>query len=84
MIQLTAEQKERAQRIHREAIVIDTHCDTLMDIEKGVRQLGEQSDKGHIDLPRLKAALSIRYSPSCTRTAPKARSTTCSTTWSTS
>ncbi|MBI1800205.1 MAG: membrane dipeptidase [Chloroflexi bacterium] len=25
-----------------------------MDIEKGVRQLGERSDKGHIDLPRLK------------------------------
>jgi membrane dipeptidase len=54
VIPLTAEQEERAQRIHREAIVIDTHCDTLMDIEKGVRQLGERSDKGHIDLPRLK------------------------------
>ena len=54
MMQLTVEQEERAQRIHREAIVIDTHCDTLMDIEKGVRQLGERSDKGHIDLPRLK------------------------------
>ena len=51
---LTAEQEERARRIHREAIVVDTHCDTLMDIEKGVRQLGERSDKGHIDLPRLK------------------------------
>jgi membrane dipeptidase len=54
VIQLTPEQEERAQRIHRESIVIDTHCDTLMDIEKGVRQLGERSDKGHIDLPRLK------------------------------
>jgi hypothetical protein len=43
---LNAEQEERAQRIHREAIVIDTHCDTLMDVEKGVRQLGERSRRG--------------------------------------
>ena len=54
MIQLTPEQAEYAARLHRESIVIDTHCDTLLDVEKGVRQLGERSDKGHIDLPRLK------------------------------
>ncbi len=30
MIELTKAQEERAQRLHNEAIVIDTHCDTLM------------------------------------------------------
>ncbi len=54
MIELTPDQEARAARLHRESIVIDTHCDSLMDVEKGVRQLGERSDKGHIDLPRLK------------------------------
>ncbi len=43
--------------IHREAIVVDSHCDTLMHLfpEGGreARRLGERSEKGHVDLPRL-------------------------------
>lgn len=54
----TRKQRETAERIHREALVVDTHCDTLMKITNKtsglpVRRLGERSEKGHIDLPRL-------------------------------
>lgn len=34
-------------------IVFDSHCDTLMEVVEGRRSLGERSEKGHIDLPRL-------------------------------
>lgn len=47
-------------RLHRKALVVDTHCDTLMGFmpQRGwgapkPRKLGERSDSGHIDLPRL-------------------------------
>jgi membrane dipeptidase len=57
MIELTKAQEERAQRLHDEAIVIDTHCDTLMSYlpQRGrpKRSLGERSEHGHIDLPRM-------------------------------
>ena len=41
--------------LHFDAIVIDAHCDTLGDVLEGTRTLTERSDKGHVDLPRLKA-----------------------------
>ena len=57
MIELTKAQEERAQRIHKDAIVIDTHCDTLMAYipKRGrpQRSLSERSEHGHIDLPRM-------------------------------
>ncbi len=59
MIKLTKRQEEEAARIHQEALVIDTHCDTLMQFMPGqyggppTRRLGERSDKGHLDLPRM-------------------------------
>ena len=59
MTKLTKKQEERAARIHREALVVDTHCDTLMKLtpqprgSPPARRLGERSDTGHIDLPRL-------------------------------
>ena len=57
MSELTKAQEERAQRLHKEAIVIDTHCDTLMSFlsQRGRPQisLGERSEHGHIDLPRM-------------------------------
>ena len=59
MITLSKSEEERAQRLHREALVVDTHCDTLLHLVKvGIRRpeqrpLGERSDKGHVDLPRL-------------------------------
>lgn len=69
MIELPKREEERAIRLHKEAIVIDTHCDTLLQlvdtgnvIERfmGVqppRKLGERSEvgpgRGHVDLPKL-------------------------------
>jgi membrane dipeptidase len=59
MVELTKAEEERALRLHKEALVVDTHCDTLMQFmpqrrsESPPRRLGERSDRGHIDLPRL-------------------------------
>jgi len=59
MIELSKAQEERTMRLHREAVVVDTHCDTLMKFlrqPQGVppaRRLGEKADRGHIDLPRM-------------------------------
>ncbi len=59
MFELTKAQEERAMRLHNEAIVVDTHCDTLGHFlrqsweRRPPRKLGERSDQGHIDLPRL-------------------------------
>ncbi len=54
----------QAAKIHKESIVIDAHCDTLLGVTgKGLgfpgmpaaqRNFFERSDEGHIDLPRLK------------------------------
>jgi len=59
LVELTKAQEERAMRLHNEAIVVDTHCDTLGHFlrqswpRRPPRKLGERSDQGHIDLPRL-------------------------------
>jgi membrane dipeptidase len=42
------------QDLHRDSIVFDGHCDTLLEILDGRRPFGERSTKGHIDLPRLR------------------------------
>ncbi|HHY36848.1 MAG TPA: membrane dipeptidase [Firmicutes bacterium] len=52
-MKLTPAQEERAQRLHRQALVWDSHCDTLMDIAAGRRTLGQGNAGGHLDLPRL-------------------------------
>jgi len=59
LVKLGKAEEEHALRLHREALIVDTHCDTLMKLipEKDgrtqLRRLGERSDRGHIDLPRL-------------------------------
>jgi membrane dipeptidase len=60
---LTKEQEEKALRLHRDSLVVDTHNDTIQDIMSGViphakeyslkRRLGERSIEGQIDLPRI-------------------------------
>ena len=61
MVELTDAQEERALRLHKEAIIVDTHCDTLMQfIHRGggnppPRKLGEWGTQGHLDLPRMEA-----------------------------
>lgn len=47
-------QEEPWQRIHREAIVVDTHADTLGRVlDQGI-DLGERQPDGHVDFPRLR------------------------------
>ena len=46
----------RARALHEEAFIADTHCDTILAVARGQRTLGERSDQGHIDLPRLREA----------------------------
>ena len=59
MIKLNKAQEDRAMRLHKEAIVVDTHCDTLMQFlpqpygNPPARKLGQRSERGHIDLPRM-------------------------------
>lgn len=40
--------------IHREALVVDLHCDTLLDVTAKKRDIRERSTQGSIDLPRLR------------------------------
>ncbi len=40
--------------LHFDAIVIDGHCDSIGDQLEHGRWLGDRSDRGHIDLPRLR------------------------------
>jgi len=39
--------------LHKDSIVFDAHCDTLQEVLAGKRRLGERSEEGHADLPRL-------------------------------
>jgi membrane dipeptidase len=39
--------------LHREAIIVDTHCDTILSAVRGERRLGDRSEKGHLDFPRM-------------------------------
>ena len=58
-IELSESEEDRAMRLHKEALVVDTHSDTLMqlipqrEMRQRPRKLGERSETGHIDLPRL-------------------------------
>ena len=68
-------EREKALALHKEAIVVDFHCDTLKNVVdwpriRGTlstrRKLGEGSDEGHIDLPRLvEGGESIARSSQC-------------------
>ena len=57
---LTGEEKidpqlwEKALKIHDEAIVIDTHCDTPMLMTSGKVDIGKESSENSVDLIRMK------------------------------
>lgn len=38
---------------HRQLLVVDGHCDTLLDVTNGNRKINVLSESGHIDLVRL-------------------------------
>ncbi|HEV8339635.1 MAG TPA: dipeptidase [bacterium] len=40
--------------VHRDAVVVDLHADTLLDLAAGSRALDGSTPGGHIDLPRLR------------------------------
>lgn len=44
----------RAAELHRRAMVIDTHADSIIQVLEGKRTLIERSEIGHIDFPRLR------------------------------
>jgi membrane dipeptidase len=43
-----------AKKINQEAIIFDGHCDTVLEIFNKKRNLGEKSDYGHLDIPRMR------------------------------
>lgn len=47
---------ERARRIHAETIGVDSHIDTLQRVVNGKEDVSQRTGKGHVDLPRLRAA----------------------------
>ena len=42
-----------ARAIHEESVVVIAHCDSLAPVLRGERRLGERSNLGHVDIPRL-------------------------------
>ncbi len=43
------------EEVHRGALVIDLHCDTLLEVAAKARDIRDYSSHGSIDLPRLRA-----------------------------
>jgi len=41
------------EKIHRNAMVVDAHCDTILNIARKTIQFGKRNKKGHLDIPRL-------------------------------
>ncbi|NIQ05913.1 MAG: membrane dipeptidase [Candidatus Korarchaeota archaeon] len=58
----TQDQRDKAQKLHEKALIVDFHCDAVLatlpdsaySLHKGLeRTLFEWSDKGHVDIPRF-------------------------------
>jgi membrane dipeptidase len=43
----------RAEKIHRDILTVDTHCDTPMSMAEMGFDLGERHDRGCVDFPRM-------------------------------
>jgi membrane dipeptidase len=75
MVELSKSQEERAMRLHREAIVIDTHCDSLGGYlpsrGRPTRVFAEDNSTGQIDLPKLvKGGVTCQVFGICTASGP--------------
>jgi membrane dipeptidase len=44
----------KADKLHKDFLSVDTHCDTPMRLYRGGFDLGVRNDKGAIDFPRMK------------------------------
>ncbi|MDK2824048.1 MAG: rane dipeptidase [Clostridia bacterium] len=42
-------------------IIVDGHCDSILEVSKGIRSLTKQSDLGHLDFPRLKGRVNLQF-----------------------
>ncbi len=49
-----ADRLPSAVEVHRAALVIDLHCDTLLEVAARTRDIRDRSSRGFIDLPRLR------------------------------
>lgn len=47
--------EERARVLHQEKIIVDGHCDTILELYNKKRSFWVNNKKGHLDWPRLKA-----------------------------
>lgn len=45
---------KQAERLHREILTVDTHCDTPMSLMEDNFDLGVRHEKGCVDFPRMK------------------------------
>jgi membrane dipeptidase len=45
---------KRADRIHREVLTVDTHCDSPMNLMHSGFDLGVRNERGCVDFPRMK------------------------------
>lgn len=45
---------EAALSLHRRTLVVDGHCDSILDVDRGKRSLRAHSDQGHLDFPRAR------------------------------
>lgn len=51
--QQPAPASDRVMRVHREALVIDAHADTIQAVMAG-RDLARRNGEGHLDIPRMR------------------------------
>lgn len=75
MVGLSKSQEERAMRLHKEAIVIDTHSDSLGGYlpkwGRPTRVFAEDNEIGQIDLPKLvKGGVTCQVFAICTASGP--------------
>ena len=57
MLAMTITQSDflsRARKLHRRALVVDTHCDTTQRLADPDFDLALRHDDGHVDLPRMR------------------------------
>lgn len=46
----------------RRTVIVDSHCDSILDHVRGLRDLGRCGNCGHLDLPRLiKAGVTVQF-----------------------
>ena len=42
-------------------IIVDGHCDSVLDVASGIRSLAENTNQGHLDFPRLRGRINLQF-----------------------